>query len=201
MSSHGQKVTTDPESNNPVYEGGFVTSDSLAAESANSGGAFGQGNPRVGVSKQPSASTTTNTYDDSAADRLEPSTDSAHRSGGEESFDKGRVEQFTHETSNAGDFKRSGGDSYQNTKSSSGNDYSEDRSSKTNDSTTGDDSGFDGPNASFNNEIGTINDPGRVAEETFIRRNQDGVGSSGRTKDQELDGEGTYDALQDESTS
>lgn len=34
----------------------------------------------------------------------------------------------------------------------------------------------DGKNASFNNEIGTKNDPGRLAEEKFSRDNSDGAG-------------------------
>ncbi|MCJ1334877.1 hypothetical protein MMC09_000142 [Bachmanniomyces sp. S44760] len=61
--------------------------------------------------------------------------------------------------------------------------------------------GFDSDpnnNASFNNEIGTENDPGRVAEAKFQRMTQesgpDAGGSGPRQK--ELTGDGQYDALE-----
>ncbi|KAL6166772.1 hypothetical protein ACJQWK_08106 [Exserohilum turcicum] len=69
--SAGQKVTTDPASKVPINEAvGTVISDSLAGESLKSSGAFGEGNPKAGVSGQPSASTTTNTSDTSSATKL-----------------------------------------------------------------------------------------------------------------------------------
>jgi len=81
MAHHGQKVTTDPESHQkPVYEGvGIVTSDSLAAESLQGHGSFGEGNPKAAASKQPSASTTTNNTDISNATRLDPAVDAQAR--------------------------------------------------------------------------------------------------------------------------
>ncbi|CAO2651961.1 Nn.00g002440.m01.CDS01 [Neocucurbitaria sp. VM-36] len=79
--SHGQKVTTDPESTrNPIQEGvGTVTSDSLAADSINDGGSFGEGNPKAAASKQPSSSTTTNITDTSNATKLDPAVDAQAR--------------------------------------------------------------------------------------------------------------------------
>jgi len=75
------QVTTDPESTrNPVHEGvGTVTSDSLAGESLKGDGAFGQGNPKAAASKQPSSSTTTNNTDTSNATRLDPAVDAHAR--------------------------------------------------------------------------------------------------------------------------
>ncbi|KAG9194146.1 hypothetical protein G6011_04181 [Alternaria panax] len=72
MSSHGQKVTTDPASKIPINEAvGTVTSDSLAGESLKNSGSFGEGNPKAAASQQPSSSTTTNTYDTSNATKLD----------------------------------------------------------------------------------------------------------------------------------
>lgn len=89
MAHHGQKVTTDPESyKNPIHEGvGTVTSDSLAAESLKNNGSFGQNNPKAAASKQPSASTTTNTTDTSNATRLDPAVD-AHAREAQESWNE-----------------------------------------------------------------------------------------------------------------
>ncbi|KAF2278839.1 uncharacterized protein EI97DRAFT_431088 [Westerdykella ornata] len=69
MSSVGKKVTSDPAAKNAIPEAvGTVTSDSLAAESHS----FGAGNPKAGISQQPSRSSTLNTTDTSAARKLEP---------------------------------------------------------------------------------------------------------------------------------
>jgi hypothetical protein len=71
MTSAGQKVTTDPQSKIPINEAvGTVTSDSLAGESLKGHGHFGEGNPKAGVTGQPSSSTTTNTTDTSNATKL-----------------------------------------------------------------------------------------------------------------------------------
>ena len=79
-SHHGQKVTTDPASKIPIYEGvGTVTSDSLAGESLKGDGSFGEGNPKAAASNQPSSSTTTNTTDTSNATKLNPAVDAEAR--------------------------------------------------------------------------------------------------------------------------
>ncbi|KAG9204242.1 hypothetical protein G6514_001315 [Epicoccum nigrum] len=80
-SGHGQKVTTDPESKQPIYEGaGEVTSDSLAAESLKSGGHFGEGNPKASAaSAQPSKGSTATNTDTSGARRLSPAPDAEAR--------------------------------------------------------------------------------------------------------------------------
>ncbi|KAF2865161.1 hypothetical protein BDV95DRAFT_612950 [Massariosphaeria phaeospora] len=80
MSSKGQKVTTDPRSNDKIDESvGVVTSDSLAAESLKDSGSFGEGNIHAAASKQPSKSTNTNNTDISGATKLEPAANASVR--------------------------------------------------------------------------------------------------------------------------
>jgi hypothetical protein len=64
----------------------------------------------------------------------------------------------------------------------------------------------DGPdesaeNASFNNDIGGPNDPGRVAEDKFVARNNENPHDSGRPgpRDTEVDNDGQYKSLNDEA--
>jgi len=79
--SHGQKVTTDPEAQtNPKNENpGVVTSDSLAGESLNQGGDFGTNSGALAPNAQKSAGTTTNNTDTSGATTLDPARDSNAR--------------------------------------------------------------------------------------------------------------------------
>lgn len=78
--SDGTKVTTDPESyQNPTREGaGPVASDSLAAESTRSGGAFSENRDSAPQSVSGSSSTFNNT-DTSSATELAPAPDAAER--------------------------------------------------------------------------------------------------------------------------
>ena len=74
------QVTTDPQSKVPINEAvGTVTSDSLAGESLKNHGHFGEGNPKAGVTDQPSSSTTTNTTDTSNATKLNAAVNSEAR--------------------------------------------------------------------------------------------------------------------------
>jgi hypothetical protein len=204
MNSYGQKVTTDSQSqDNPVYEGGLVTSDSLAAESKSNGGTFGANNPHTGVSKQPSNSTTSNITDTSAAERLDPAPDAGSRnddSNVQDTLDKGHVDPFTHKIMEDGT-KRSSNDG--NLETSKSEDFSNRREQMPNlargSGEEDDDNFYDSaPNASFNNDIGGPNDPGRLAEEAFVRRNNQNAADSGRARDENLDSEGQYDKLQEE---
>jgi len=147
MTSQGQKVTNDPEGlNNPVYEGGFVTSDSLAAESLNDGGDYAEGNPHSAASKQPSKSSNLGTTDTSAAEELAPT-----RSGGgrrneesaEEVFDSGRIDNYSHKpVGEETEFRRDGGSSGTG-ENTSGYDEGTLDSTKGTRSTTLNDSGYD----------------------------------------------------------
>jgi hypothetical protein len=80
-----QQNTTDPASNNKINEAvGTVTSDSLAGESLQNSGSFGEGNSKAAASKQPSASTNTNNTDTSNATKLDAAVDSESRKAQEE---------------------------------------------------------------------------------------------------------------------
>jgi hypothetical protein len=53
----------------------------------------------------------------------------------------------------------------------------------------------DSKNASFNQEIGTKNDPGRLAEEKIFRANADTAGDASMPKQKGVTGDNEYDAL------
>lgn len=189
------KVTTDPESTrNPIQEGvGTITSDSLAAESLKDGGSFGEDNPKAAASKQPSASTTTNTTDTSNATRLDPAVDAQAREA-QEGWDEEKTI-----SSARGLGKESGVGPTYNTVGSGVNSQGIARGV-----TTGTSGGIDGvqgniaPTAAYAGQdldagtfkpkganliedndlkgktkfgaIGTKNDPSRVAEQEFAKR-------------------------------
>jgi len=58
---------------------------------------------------------------------------------------------------------------------------------------------FGGPNASFNQQVGGPNDPGRLGEEKLIGRNDEFAASAGRARDMKMDGGGPYSGLKEES--
>lgn len=174
---------------------GQITSDSLAAESLKSGGDFaaGQGAAASGV---PSKSTTANTTDTSGATTLKPAADAASRdssagtgstrasthhditSGNSKKSSTSTIGSSLGGSSTTG--SSSAGSSSLGGVSSSGlaaggkSSYAGavGRQGASTDNPKGSnitEGGFDSsaPNASFNNEIGTKNDPGRVAEAKF----------------------------------
>lgn len=53
----------------------------------------------------------------------------------------------------------------------------------------------DRKNASFNQEIGTKNDPGRLAEQKFQRINADAAGDAGMPRQKGMTGDNEFDAL------
>jgi len=53
----------------------------------------------------------------------------------------------------------------------------------------------DSKNASFTSDIGTENDPGRLAEERMLRENADPAGDAAMPRQQGLSGVNEYDAL------
>lgn len=61
--------------------------------------------------------------------------------------------------------------------------------------------GFDdsAPNASFNSEIGTKNDPARLAEQKIDERNAQSAADVGYQRDSKVSGDGQYDVLRDET--
>ncbi|OQO06804.1 hypothetical protein B0A48_08592 [Cryoendolithus antarcticus] len=175
----------DYKSENP----GTVLSDSLAAESIESGGDFAADSDARGINPASAKGTTTNTTDTSGASELSSAPSRAQRDDGNESggyntrassgngLSSGsglpsRSEQAGERSIGAG-----GGyaTSYGDESSDRGPSSNDDTSSSTYGTGSGsgsaqrgsgsasDDFPSDAPNASFNNEIGTEHDPGREA--------------------------------------
>lgn len=57
----------------------------------------------------------------------------------------------------------------------------------------------DGKNASFTSEIGSKDDPGRLAEEKFQRENADVAENAGMPRQQGVTGDNSFDTLGDTS--
>ncbi|KAI9708196.1 MAG: hypothetical protein M1820_004150 [Bogoriella megaspora] len=206
-SSDGTKVTTDPASyNNPKIEGtGTVTSDSLAAESLSRGGAYASNNPNAAAMSQPSYSTTTNTTDTSNATTLPPAADAEARDaqqGWREETQINAGRSLGKEAGVGPTYNTPGGDS---STSSSGGGLTD---RETGGAISGmskphgknvTEGGFDfdsAPNASFNNEIGGKNDPGRLGENKALRETAEagGVAATG-PRQRTVGGENIYDTV------
>ncbi|KAJ9638833.1 hypothetical protein H2201_004641 [Coniosporium apollinis] len=228
MSSAGTKVTTDPASKNAINEAvGTVASDSLAAESVKSGGSFGEGNPKAGVSSQPGSSSTLANTDTSGARTIPPAPNAGAREaqeGGDATdlLDTGRGQgkaagkgpTYNTPADEAAAAKRSGetgGKPYNTTTGSGANAgtaptaISVDQSVKDKSGPHGKnitEGGFDPdlPNASFNNEIGTENDPGRLAEVKLAQQTaQAGGDAGGGPRQTKISNDGQYDVLEETS--
>ncbi|KKY17060.1 hypothetical protein UCDDS831_g06530 [Diplodia seriata] len=205
-SSAGQKVS-DPTAP-PVSEGtGIVTSDSLAAESLKGDGSFAAGNPKSGVNPQSSAGTTANTTDTSAARTLNAAADAETRDAQSEWTEQAQL--------NAGSGLTGKGPTYNKTASATGNTGSsaagtaptaysagklneKDQKPKGANLTEGDIPDH-APNASFNSEIGTKNDPGRVAEQKMQRQAQQSGLDAAQPKDKGDSGDQPYSVLKETS--
>jgi hypothetical protein len=187
-----------PKDNKIITEGpGEILSDSLAAESLKSGGSFADGN--AAASSQPAKSTTTNTKDTSNATVLEAAPNAAARGseGAESASHAGGKTTGTGPTaSSAGGGISSLGSSIGGVSVSGGSDGSDSSSgsrgtsSRSGTASTGaskpkgtniTEGGFDSdaPNASFNNDVGGENDPGRVAEQQMANATAKAGASAG----------------------
>ena len=58
----------------------------------------------------------------------------------------------------------------------------------------------DAKNASFNNEIGTKMDPGRLAEQKMTRENADAAGDAAMPRQKGVSGDNTFDALEGDTS-
>ncbi|KAH7132236.1 hypothetical protein B0J11DRAFT_521181 [Dendryphion nanum] len=222
MTSKGQKVTTDPRSNQAIHEGvGVVTSDSLAAESLKGSGSFGEGNPHAAASKQPSKSTTTNTTDTSGATTLPPAVDAEAREAQQGWSETRQLNAATGLGKNAGV-----GPTYNTpgaTTSATGGLPSTGAAGSTAVPLGGgvsggyagaadsaraagelkpkgvnlQEGGFDGATRP-NPEIGSKNDPGRAAESKFQLSNAQPGGATGGGRQGEVTGNSVYDKLNNE---
>ncbi|QIW94886.1 hypothetical protein AMS68_000404 [Peltaster fructicola] len=183
----GTKVTTDPRSQQePKHENpGAVTSDSLAGESIRDGGSFAANSSSRGVLDQPSSSTTTNTTDTSNATKLNPAHSRADRADGIRAHD--RAEGFGGAgvpSLNSGPFNAASVRSKAAPASQPKGDNLQEG---------GEITGSE-PNASFNNDIGGKNDPGRVAVQKIVNEAGAAGGATGPSQT-ELDTNTPYDAL------
>jgi len=201
----GSSFTANPRApkDNTRYEEkpGEITSDSLAAESINSGGSCNSGHSAAG--NTPSGSTTANTSDTSAARVLAPAVDAAHRDDSDSASASAGTSTSSSSGGNTSTATSEKPDNNTNTApsyASAAGPTDENAKPKGTNITEG---GFDSgaPNASFNNEIGTENDPGRAAELEFEKSNAR-VGGAGGYEGANAPGstdKGQYGALKDES--
>ncbi|KAF2431312.1 hypothetical protein EJ08DRAFT_649113 [Tothia fuscella] len=200
---------------------GAITSDSLAAESLAEGGGFADGHATA--SKQPSKGTTLNNEDTSAARTLDPAVDSEARLATEEwnesaQFKAGRnldssgggqsVQSNKKGGEYGGSLGRNRDDDDDDDKEEKGKSqgatapsYTRDDRDETTQKPKGrniTEGGFDdsAPNASFNQDIGGKNDPGRLAEQKFAKDNASNPTRGG--KEEAIDSEGKYDVLKSE---
>lgn len=155
-----------PKDNTVTQEAvGEITSDSLAAESLKSGGDFAGG--KATASSVPSKSTTANTTDTSAATVLPAAKDASSRDDEDISLGSKSGGSTSIGTQSGGSAGSGGSSLATGTNESSGTPSGEENFKPKGENLT--EGGFDSdaPNASFNNDIGGKNDPGRVAESKF----------------------------------
>ncbi|KAI4735471.1 hypothetical protein E4T50_14012 [Aureobasidium sp. EXF-12298] len=201
MSSQGTKVTTDPRgTQNPKIEkAGTITSDSLAAESLQSGGSFGLGS-HAAASQQPSASTTTNNTDTSGATVLQAAPDAEARQALESWNEEAQLNAARGVLGNNSGSGPPPSSSYlakSNTADKLGS--SGDQAPHGKNISEG---GFDAnaPNASFNGDIGGKNDPGRKALSDVQKNAQQPAGDAGGgPKQTGVSNDGQFDVLKDAS--
>ncbi|KAF4314251.1 hypothetical protein GTA08_BOTSDO01625 [Botryosphaeria dothidea] len=203
-SSAGQKVT-DPTAQ--IAEGtGVVANDSLAGESIKNEGSFGAGNPKAGVMAQSSTGLTTNTTDTSAARTLNSAPDAESRNTQQEWSEQSQLNAGIGLGKDAGkgptyntlDASEASNVDVAPTAFSAGRLHEKDQKPKGKDLTEGD-IPDNAPNASFNGEIGTMKDPGRVAEQGFQRHAQQSGVDATAPKDKTVTGDHPYSALSDTS--
>ncbi len=221
------QVTTDPASKTaPVFEGaGVITSDSLAAESLNAGGGFSE-NPHAAAMKQPSASTTTNTTDTSAARVLPPAADAQSRADGPEAANQGHGQdgKDSAQYTTPGDERQKAyaeEDSEKREKGSRAEKHSDGNAApapsyvhassaalhpeamKPHGKNLHEVSEFDEgkPDDSLKGDVGDENDPGRVAEGKMLRANaQSAGGAKGSARQTGKGGDGSQYEVLDETS-
>ncbi|KAG4437784.1 hypothetical protein IFR05_006719 [Cadophora sp. M221] len=198
--THGTKVT-DPNAPQIREGAGPVASDSLAAESTRDGGGFARnrGSEPQGVAGANSTFANENT---SGARRLDPALDAETRMAEEDWAEekklgaadsvggqRGSGSDETGDSSSAGIAPSYVNSQFRDTAGPKGKDLHE--------------GGFesrDANNASFNSEIGSKNDPSRLAERKFQRQNADYDGEAGMPRQKGDLEDNTYDTLKRDSS-
>ncbi|KAI9830166.1 MAG: hypothetical protein M1819_005843 [Sarea resinae] len=211
-SSAGTKNTSDPSAQDPIQEStGTITSDSLAAASGASGGAFSQNRNSGHPSSVTASNTTTNTTDTSGATTLAPAPDAETRDAQSEwqeakALSSGPPKPSEEFASNAAAPSTSTSTSNVDAAPSYvGADLLSQPGQAKPKGKNITEGGFDAdaPNASFNQDIGGAKDPGRAAESGFQRSNAesaaDAAPAGGRQKG--VEGGTAFDALDAEQAS
>ncbi|KAK3673452.1 hypothetical protein LTR78_006686 [Recurvomyces mirabilis] len=202
----------DDKNENP----GIVTSDSLAAESVQEGGSFGANSDDRGVISQGSKGSTASNTNTSGARTIDPATSRSERDAEDET--SGHQSGASDLTGSQGLGSSAGGVIYSsvgsgNNTGSSGNTGSAQNTSGFNNSSSGvnensrpkganiSEGGFDSdaPNASFTDDIGGKNDPGRAALGKMEAANEPGSGGTGPRQFGAVSNDGQFDSLGDTS--
>jgi hypothetical protein len=191
------QVTNDPQStSNPKIEStGTIISDSLAAESLRSGGSFG--GSHAAASQQPSSSTTTNNTDTSGATTLQPAPDAEARQALENWNEDAQLNSARGVHGNNSGTAPPPSSSYLATSSTAGSTAMDTVDTPHGKNIT--EGGFDAnaPNASFNNDIGGKNDPGRKALRDMQKSALQPVGVVGGAQQEGVTDDGQFDVLGD----
>lgn len=183
------------DSNSIIKEGaGAIASDSLAAESTRAGGGFAEnrdGEP-LGVAGANSTFANTNV---SGATRLDPASDAEARMATEDWAEEKKLGV-------TGSYQKDAGNPNVQSTSSAGvapsyvsNQYQSGGNPKGKNLTEGGFESNDAKNASFTSEIGSKNDPSRLAEQKMQRENAQSANDAGFPRDKNTTGGTPYDAL------
>jgi hypothetical protein len=199
----------DPNAQVTQEGAGAVASDSLAAESTRAGGGFSENRNSEPQGVKGSNSTFAN-ENTSGATRLDPASDAEARRSREDAKEErtlgsratsypsaagGQSKGLAVENTE-GSYETGGASSDAGTAPSYVNSQFRDQAGPHGKNLT--EGGFesdDSKNASFNQEIGTKNDPGRLAEEKMQRQNADAGGDGVMPRSQGETGDNEYAAL------
>jgi len=210
---HGTKVK-DPSAPEIQEGAGFVASDSLAAESHRSGGGFSlnRNSEPLGVSGSSSTFANTNV---SGAKRLEPASDAEARMAKEDWAREKNAggDSISYPSAADGQSKSLAGEDTRDRDNSDSvshahpaptyvlNQYiKEPGGPKGKNLREGVFEDNDGKNASFNNEIRTENDPGRIVEAKYERANAETAEAMGVPVDRGAPGKSEYDVLSSDTS-
>jgi hypothetical protein len=202
--THGQKVKSSDPADTIQESTGTILSDSLAAESLEQGGEDSFAGGHATASKQSAKGTNTNNYDTSSATTLNAAPDAEARMATEEWSENAALKagRGLSSSDDDGSYSRSSGTSaFESTGSSEPTSSYEDLPQSKPHGRNLQEGGFDdsAPNASFNQDIGGKNDPGRLAEQKFSEdnaRNAAAAGFQGGREESEVSG---FDTLNEES--
>jgi hypothetical protein len=202
--THGQKVKSSDPADTIEESTGTILSDSLAAESLEQGGEDSFAGGHATASKQSARGTTTNNYDTSGATTLNSAPDAEARMATEE-WSENAALKAGRGLSSSDDSESYSGASGTSASGHAGPNkpalsYDDPPQSKPRGQNL-QEGGFDdsAPNASFNQDIGGKNDPGRLAEQKFAEdnaRNAAASGFEGGREESEVSG---FDTLSEES--